>query len=111
MTMSKDQIITSYFTKSKIYRLKAEKKRTRLQKMFNFLRFIYVDAEAGITERLLKDVSQLAYLVHQDDRCYLAVVVGETVNSMEISEEIVADVFEYDGWKFTNMGVVEAESR
>ncbi len=111
MAMSKDQIITSYFTGSKIHRLKAVKKRTRLQKVFNFLRFIYVDAEAGITERLLKDVSQLAYLVHQDDRYYLAVVVGEAVNSMEISEKIVADAFEYDGWKFTNMGEVQDESR
>lgn len=107
--MTKEQIIKERFPNSKIYKLKAERKRTKKQKFLDDFLFIFTDAPAGIFEskNFLSDAGRQFYLIQHDLHYYLAAVSGETVESQTIDESIVADEFECGGWKFINKGLIK----
>ena len=48
--MTKEQIIAARFPNSKIYKLKAERKRTKKQRFLDEFLFIFTDAPLGIFE-------------------------------------------------------------
>lgn len=104
--MTKEQIIAERFPNSKIYKLKAKRKKSKVKKILHGLKFIYVDAQAGIVENLLKDADKEFYLVQHGMHYYLAVISGEIVESQSIDESIIGDEFECGGWKFTNQGLI-----
>ena len=106
--MTKEQIIAARFPNSKIYRLSAERKRTKKQKLIDNFLFIFTDAPAGVFEakNFLSDAGREFYLVQHDLHYYLAAVSGEQVESQQIEDSIVADEFECGGWKFTNKGLI-----
>ena len=106
--MTKEQIIAARFPNSKIYKLKAERKRTKKQKFLDEFLFVFTDAPVGIFEgkNALSDAGRSLYLVQHDLHYYLAAVSGETVESQSIDESIIADEFECGGWKFTNQGLI-----
>ncbi len=104
--MTKEQIIRERFPNSNIYKLKAERKRSKFKKILHGLRFIYVDAQAGIVENLLRDKDKEFYLIQHDMHYYLAAILGETIEAQPIDESIIADEFVYDGWKFKNQGLI-----
>ena len=106
--MAKEQIIKERFPNSKIYRLQAERKRTKKQKILDHIMFIFTDAPAGIFEskNFLSDAGREFYLVQHDLHYYLAAVSGETVESQSIDESLVGDEFECGGWEFKNKGLI-----
>ena len=106
--MTKEQIIAARFPNSKIYKLKAERKRTKKQRFLDEFLFIFTDAPLGIfeTKNSLSDAGRSFYLVQHDLLYYLAAVSGETVESQPIDESIISDEFECGGWKFTNQGLI-----
>ena len=107
-SMTKEQIIKERFPNSKIYRLQAERKRTKKQKILDHLTFIFTDAPAGLFEskNFLSDAGREFYLIQHDMHYYLAAVSGETVESQSIDESLVADEFECGGWEFKNKGLI-----
>ena len=106
--MAKEQIIKERFPNSKIYRLQAERKRTKTQKILDHIMFIFTDAPAGIFEskNFLSDAGREFYLIQHDMHYYLAAVSGETVESQSIDESLVGDEFECGGWEFKNKGMI-----
>jgi len=106
--MNKEQIIAARFPNSKIYKLKAERKRTKKQKFLDEFLFVFTDAPLGIFEgkNALSDVGRSFYLVQHDLHYYLAAVSGDNVESQSIDESVISDEFECGGWKFTNQGLI-----
>ena len=100
--MTKEQIIAARFPNSKIYKLKAERKRTKKQRFLDEFLFVFTDAPLGIFEgkNALSDAGRSFYLVQHDLHYYLAVVSGDNVESQSIDESIIADDQEYtlDGY-------------
>ncbi len=106
--MTKEQIIKERFPNSKIYRLAAERKRNRAQRILDHIVFTFTDAPAGIFEskNFLSDAGREFFLIQHDLHYYLAAVSGESVESQSIDESLVADEFECGGWKFKKKGLV-----
>ncbi len=106
--MKNEKMIRERFPNSKIYKLQAERKRTKKQRFLDEFLFIFTDAPAGIfeTKNFLSDASREFYLVQHDLHYYLAAVSGDKIESQSIDESIVADEFECGGWKFKNKGLI-----
>lgn len=106
--MTKEQIIAARFPNSKIYKLKAERKRTKKQRFLDEFLFVFTDAPLGIFEgkNALSDAGRSFYLVQHDLHYYLAAVSGDNVESQSIDESVISDEFECGGWKFTNQGLI-----
>lgn len=104
--MTKEQLLTDRYPNSNIYRLRAERKRNRLKKVMKYLRFVYVDSQACITENLVDDIGWKFYLLHEESKYHLVAVSGQTVKTQMIGTDINLDEFEYGGWIFTNSGSI-----
>jgi len=106
--MTKEQMIKGRFPNSKIYKLEAERKRTKKQRLLDEFLFIFTDVPSGIFEakNFLSDVGREFYLIQHDIHYYLAAVSGDKIESQLIEATIVEDEFECGGWKFKNKGLI-----
>lgn len=107
--MTKEQLLAEHYPNSKIYRLRAERKRTKIQKVMKYLRFVYVDSQACILENLVDDNGWMFYLIQQNSQYYLAAVSGEIIKSEKIKVPSSIDEFEYGRWIFFNKGLIGGE--
>ena len=96
--MNKEKLLVEHYQNSKIYRLRAERKRSKLQKVMKYLKFIYID-----------DNGWLFYLIQQEPHYYLVAVSGETIKSQAIVPHKSINAFEYGEWIFFNKGLISGE--
>lgn len=107
--MNKEKLLVEHYQNSKIYRLRAERKRSKLQKVMKYLKFIYIDSQGCILENLIDDNGWLFYLIQQEPHYYLVAVSGETIKSQAIVPHKSINAFEYGEWIFFNKGLISGE--